>query len=146
MRITISSQARLLHVLRSVVRWQAQQAGFGDSEADCLSMAIDEAASNIIRHAYCNRPDGRLSVDVKRFDDRIEFSLEDSGPKVNPEKIRPRSLEEVRPGGLGTYFINCFMDAAIYDESFTGGNRLKLVKYLPGRGTASAQGPGQEIR
>ncbi len=109
-------------------------------------MAIDEAASNIIRHAYSNRPDGELSVDVRDFSDRIEFTLEDSGPKVNPENIRPRSLDEVRPGGLGTYFINCFMDTAAYDESFTGGNRLKLVKYLPRRGSASAQGTSQEPR
>lgn len=108
-------------------------------------MAIDEAASNIIRHAYSNRPDGELSVDFRSYDDRIEFTLEDSGPKVNPENIRPRPLNEIRPGGLGTYFINCFMDQASYDESFRGGNRLRLVKYLPGRGSHSAEGPGKEL-
>ena len=108
-------------------------------------MAIDEAVSNIIRHTYSNRPDGKLSVDVRSYDDRIEFTLEDSGPKVKPESIRPRPLDEVRPGGLGTYFINCFMDVASYDESFPEGNRLKLVKYLPGRGSPSAQGSSQKL-
>jgi len=133
LRVTISSEARLLHVLRGIVRWRAQASGFPSADEECLVMAIDEAAANVIRHTYANRADGRLALEIQTFPDRIEFVLEDSGPKVREENIRHRPLDEVRPGGLGTYFINCFVDKCSYDADFSQGNRLRLVKYLPGR-------------
>jgi len=135
MRIIISSDPRLLQVLRAVVRYRAQEAGFSESNAECLAMAIDEAAANVIRHTYGNRSDGPVTLEIRTFPDRIEFDLEDAGPKVRHEDIRPRPLEEVRPGGLGTYFIRCFMDSITYDESFSQGNRLKMMKSLPGKAT-----------
>jgi anti-sigma regulatory factor (Ser/Thr protein kinase) len=136
MRIAISSEARLLHILRGVARWRALAAGFSEPDADCLAMAIDEAAANVIRHTYGGRQDGRLALEIHRLPDRVEFVLEDWGPKVHSDQIRPRSLEHVRPGGLGTYFINCFMDSSTYDPDFAEGNRLKMVKYLPRKGAS----------
>lgn len=131
MRIVISSQSRLLHILRGVVRWVAEESGFPESDAERLAMAIDEAAANVIRHTYAGRDDAALALELRRFPDRLEFLLEDGGPRVCSEQIRPRPLEEVRPGGLGTFFISSFMDGRAYDPDFTGGNRLRMVKYFP---------------
>jgi anti-sigma regulatory factor (Ser/Thr protein kinase) len=131
MRIVISSEPRLLYVLRGVVRYRAQMAGFGQSEVDHMTLAIDEAAANVIRHAYKDRRDGRLALEILTLSDRMEFILEDSAPKVQPETIRSRSLDDIRPGGLGTYFINSCMDKCTFDERFTEGNRLIMVKFLP---------------
>jgi anti-sigma regulatory factor (Ser/Thr protein kinase) len=131
MRIVISSDARLLHILRGVVRWHALAAGFSEAEADSLAMAIDEAAGNVIRYTYSGGQDGRLALEIHRLADRLEFILEDWGPKVRSDQIGPRSLEDVRPGGLGTHFVNCFMDSSRYDPDVAEGNRLKMVKYLP---------------
>jgi anti-sigma regulatory factor (Ser/Thr protein kinase) len=145
-RVVISSEPRLLHILRGVVHYCAKQAGFSDSDADCLAMAISEAASNVIRHTLGNRHDERFGLQVTTYPDRMEFFLEDNGPKVRPESIQPRPLEEVRPGGLGTYFIKCFVDASSYDESFPGGNRLKLVKYLSPKAAESHESGGADHR
>jgi anti-sigma regulatory factor (Ser/Thr protein kinase) len=144
MRIVLSSDPRLLNILRAVVRYCAQETGFTTEEADCMAMAIDEAASNVIRHAYGNRRDERLALEIASFPDRIEFVLEDSGPKVQAGILQPRSLEEVRPGGLGTYFIKCFMDETSFDEHFPGGNRLKLVKYLTRKAALQDESPSPE--
>ena len=135
MRIAISSHPKLLNILRGVVRCRAQAAGFPESEAGWLTMAIDEAATNVMRHAYCNTCQGMVALEIRTFPDRMEFVLEDSAPKVNPEKIRPRPLSEIRPGGLGTFFIHSFMDSCSFDEQFAAGNRLVMVKYLPGKGS-----------
>lgn len=94
-------------------------------------MAINEAAANVIRHTYRGCEDAPLALEFKKFPDRLEFLLEDWGPKVVAEQIRPRPLDEVRPGGLGTFFINSFMDACSYDPEFAEGNRLRMVKYFP---------------
>jgi anti-sigma regulatory factor (Ser/Thr protein kinase) len=127
----MSSQSRLLHILRGVVRWLALESGFAESEAEGLAMAINEAAANVIRHAYGDRDDTQLALELSKFPDRLEFLLEDWGPRVRSEQIRPRPLDEVRPGGLGTFFISSFMDACSYDRDFPEGNRLRMVKYLP---------------
>jgi anti-sigma regulatory factor (Ser/Thr protein kinase) len=141
-RIIISSEARLLNILRCVVRDRAREAGVAPSDVDCLAMAIDEAASNIIRHTYGSRPDAKLALDIRTYADHLEFLLEDSGPKIPPDAWRPRALDEVRPGGLGTYFIKCFMDVIAYDEDYAGGNRLRLVKYFPPAGSTENEGAG----
>jgi anti-sigma regulatory factor (Ser/Thr protein kinase) len=134
MRIAISSEARLLHILRGVARWRALAAGFSEQDADCLATTINEAAANVIRHTYGGRQDGRLALEIHRLPDRLEFVLEDWGPKVDPDQVRPDSLEDVRPGGLGTHFINSCMDSSTYDPDFAEGNRLKMVRYLPRKG------------
>lgn len=144
MRIVLSSNPMLLSILRGVVRYGAQVAGFSAEDADCVAMAVDEAASNVIRHAYGNRHDALLAVEISIFPDRIEFVLEDSGPKVQPEVLQPRRLDDVRPGGLGTFFIKCFMDETSYDEDFPGGNRLRLVKYVSRKAAGQDESPGQE--
>ena len=131
MRIVINSESRLLHILRGVVRLHAQEAGFSEADAEGLAMAIDEAAANVIRHTYGERSDARLALEIRTLSDRLEFDLEDWGPKVCAEQIHHRPLEDVRPGGLGTYFISCFMDTSSYDQNFAEGNRLKMIKYLP---------------
>ena len=134
MRIAISSEPRLLNILRCVVKFRTQQAGFSNPECECLALAIDEAAANVIRHTYGCRHDALLALELHNLPDRVEFFLEDWGPKVCEDSIRPRPLDELRPGGLGTFFIYSFMDECSYDRDFKEGNRLKLVKYLSGKG------------
>ena len=140
MRIVLSSDPRLLHVLRSVIKCCAEGAGFPDSDAESLAMAIDEAAANVIRHTYANRPDAKLALEIRTFPDHVEFILEDWGPKVHSELIRPRPLDEIRPGGLGTFFIQRFMDESSYDGNCPEGNRLRMIKNLPRKVSSHDEG------
>jgi anti-sigma regulatory factor (Ser/Thr protein kinase) len=133
MRMVISAEPRLLHIMRGAVRFYGREAGFRESEVYGLALAVDEAVTNVIRHTYGNRPNGRLALEVRNLPDRLEFVIEDTGPKVRPGAIRPRPLDDVRPGGLGTFFMKCFTDSCSYDEAFTEGNRLRLVKFKTGR-------------
>jgi anti-sigma regulatory factor (Ser/Thr protein kinase) len=133
-RIAIDSEPRLLNILRGVVKFRAHEAGLPNSDAEYVALAIDEAAANVIRHTYGSRHDARMALEVRCLPDRLEFILEDWGPKVCEESIRPRSLDELRPGGLGTFFIYRFMDECSYDPGFKEGNRLKLVKFLKRKG------------
>lgn len=134
MRIAIGSEPRLLSLVRSVVKFCTQVAGFSKSDSEYLALAIDEAAANIIRHTYGGRDDAVLVLEIHALPDRLEFILEDSGPKVCEDQIHPRPLDELRPGGLGTFFINSFMDECSYDPNYQDGNRLKLVKFLSRKG------------
>jgi len=132
MRMVISAEPKVLQVVRGVVRYYAREAGLPEHDVDCLALAVDEATSNVIRHTYAQRPEDKITLEILNHPDRIEVVIEDRGPKVCPEAIRSRPLGEVRPGGLGTFFIKCLTDSSTYDDSFTDGNRLRLVKRIKG--------------
>jgi anti-sigma regulatory factor (Ser/Thr protein kinase) len=112
---------------------------FGFSAADCraVTRAVDEALTNIIRHAYSGKPDRPIEMffrSVHRQVDHqavagLEILLCDRGPAIKPDQLCMRALEEVRPGGLGLHFIQQSMDVVEYKRA-RGTNRLRLVKYV----------------
>ena len=96
-----------------------------------MIMAVDEACQNIIRHAYGGDPDGEIVVDIRRQDDRIAIHILDFAAPVDTTKIKPRSLDEVKPGGLGTHFIQQCMDECGFLTPPAGaGNCLRLIKII----------------
>ena len=108
-----------------------------------MTLAVDEACANIIKHTYCGLTDKPITARCMIDNQKIEFQLEDCGPLVDKTKIKPRELDELRPGGLGTYFMNVAMDEVIYDIANNPdgcGNLLRLIKYKSG---ATAGGPGK---
>lgn len=144
MRIAISSEPRLLNILRAVVKFRAQETGIPKSDAEYLALAIDEAAANVIRHTYRGQHNALMALEIRTLPDRLEFVLEDWGPKVCEALIHPRPLDELRPGGLGTFFIYSFMDSCCYDPEFKEGNRLKLVKFFSRKGAWCNDGSGSK--
>ena len=72
---------------------------------------------------------GDITLAVHRLEDGLMLRIRDFAPKVDQAKIRPRPLDEVRPGGLGTHFIRAVMDDANFIPLPDGeGNLLELVK------------------
>jgi anti-sigma regulatory factor (Ser/Thr protein kinase) len=67
----------------------------------------------------------------------LECDVRDFGRQVDPSTIRSRSLDEVRPGGLGVHIIRSVMDEVEYSRAEGGGMRLRMLKYLP-RGAADS--------
>jgi anti-sigma regulatory factor (Ser/Thr protein kinase) len=105
--------------------------GYDECEAELLVVAIDEACTNVIRHAYHNtcRP-VRLSLDRRR-DGSLEVVLRDYGTPCDPTKIRGRTLGRFRPGGLGVHFIRRAFDEVHYLPQ-PRGTRLVMRKLPPG--------------
>jgi len=101
-----------------------------DSTADMV-LAIDEACQNIIRHAYHGDSDNAIELEVERHGDGLVFSLVDQGPAVDPSLVKPRELDDIRPGGLGTHFIRRVMDEVEFCRPASGrGNLLKMVRRI----------------
>jgi len=91
-------------------------------------LAVDEALTNIIRHAYQGKP-GKMTVSVAATEDKVEIVLEDFGQKFDPTQVPPPELPRHKPGGLGVHFIRTIMDQMIYDDQGLAGNRLRLIKH-----------------
>jgi len=128
-KLELPSDPQLLGVVRSTVEQLARVAGFAEKESRSITLAVDEAITNIIRHAYEGRNDQGIELVCRGYPDRLEFLLSDHGRSVDPAELRGRALGEVRPGGLGTHIIAKVMDQVRY-EPLPNRNQLLLVKYL----------------
>jgi len=126
--LTVPSQPKYLYVIRSALYPMVIEAGFAKKETRRIVLAVDEACSNIIKHAYGGDPGGTIAVTVEDGRDRFSVKLRDRGRKVDPSTIAPRDLADVRPGGLGAHFMKTVFDAVSYDTSQGEGTLLTLVK------------------
>ena len=96
-----------------------------------IELGTDEAVTNIIKHSYKEENKKNIiEVELEFLENKLIIHLYDNGTPVNEKKIKPRELSDVKPGGLGTYFINKIMDEVIWNSSDKWVNHLILVKYL----------------
>lgn len=127
----MASDPRLLSVVRSTVSEFAGVWGFEDDQRRCITLAVDEALSNVIRHAYKNRCDQQIELSCQAHADCLEFTFLDRGEPADLAKVCAQSPDATALGGRGTHLIRQIMDEVCY-ERVSGGNRLRLKKYLPG--------------
>ena len=140
--LRIESAAANLAEVRPVA---AGDVGFLPEEIDGIVLAIDEALANCIKHGYEARAGQPIDVSLAAIQREgvpgIEITVRDYGRQVDPQTIRGRNLEDVRPGGLGVHIIGTVMDEMEYTCPQDGGMQLRVRKYLKGN-MGRAAGPG----
>ena len=98
-----------------------------------LVLAIAEAAQNIVKHAYQDNPDteDKMVVQISCNENKLQIGFYDMGTPVDPTKVKHREIDNVKPGGLGTFFIQEIMDAVEFkDGNKPWINHLVLTKKL----------------
>ena len=82
-----------------------------------LVLAIAEAAQNIVKHAYKDFPNtqDRMVVRISCKDEVLEISFFDKGKPVEESKVKHRAIDDIKPGGLGTFFIQEIMDSIKFE-------------------------------
>ncbi len=125
--LTVPGDARYLKVLRSVLESVGQIYDFEEKDIQSMQLAANEAFANIIEHSYCNQANCPIYITLSSSKDKLQLELEDEGIPLEPEKIKSRALEDVKPGGLGVHFMKSLMDEVIFDTS-NKRNRLILIK------------------
>ena len=102
-------------------------------QKDELVLAIAEAAQNIVKHGYkgVEETEDRMEIKISLKDGQLEIGFFDKGKAVVPENIKHRKLDDIKPGGLGTFFIKEIMDAAVFKKDQKGWiNHLVLTKKI----------------
>jgi len=127
--IQIPANPRYLKLIRKFVSNICEMVNFSNKQCNRITLAIDEACTNIIRHAYGGATDQPIILKTIILEDRIRFVLRDFGKKANLDSIQSRQLDEVRPGGLGVHLIKSVMDTFELKHVQTG-NELILEKYF----------------
>lgn len=116
----------------------------GDA-TDGLVLALDEACANVIRHR--DKALGCATLDVRAElspAGLLRIRLGSFCARADVAKIKPRDLADVRPGGLGTHFIEKIMDRVLYEPEPGRPERFALVmeKALAPSGGSRAPSPG----
>ena len=102
-------------------------------QKDELVLAIAEAAQNIVKHGYkgVEETTDRMEIKISLKDNDLEIGFFDKGKAVVPENVKHRKLDDIKPGGLGTFFIQQIMDAVVFREGEKPWiNHLILTKKL----------------
>ena len=98
-----------------------------------LVLAIAEAAQNIVKHAYKDFPNtqDKMVVRISCKDEVLEISFFDKGKPVEESKVKHRAIDDIKPGGLGTFFIQEIMDSIKFEPGKKPWiNNLVLTKKL----------------
>lgn len=132
--ITVSSSTDNLSVIRNFMENTAGETGFGKEDTGKIILAVDEACTNIIKHAYNYSEDGEITISVKMQNSKFTISITDGGRSFNPELIPEPDIKEYhqqkRVGGLGMFLMKKLMDDVIYKTHPDKKNQVILIKYL----------------
>jgi len=112
--LTIPAQFKNLNKVRGFVKKFARKAGFSEADSYKIQLAVDEACSNIIEHAYTGGNTGEIVCGCDYNDEELIIQLVDFGQSFDPERVESpnldSSLKDRKTGGLGLYFIHQLMD------------------------------------
>jgi serine/threonine-protein kinase RsbW len=129
--VQFSAQFEYLDEIREFVGSIARGAGFDDREVYNIQLAADEAASNIIEHAYEGVKDGVLDVSCGVKDSALTIVMIDYGGSFDPSTIPlpdlKADLADRKIGGLGIFLMRKLMDEVYYEVRSTG-NVLTMIK------------------
>jgi sigma-B regulation protein RsbU (phosphoserine phosphatase) len=129
--LRFAARAGEMRAVRAALRSALDAQEVGPELRDKLVLAVDEACTNVIRHAYCGDCDDAISLQLSREHDMLVFELRDHAPAVDPARLTARDLSECKPGGLGIPFINALMDDWKLEAAADGrGNVLRMRKRI----------------
>ena len=123
-----------LELIRDFVSRIAQNMGFSDENIHRIELAVDEASTNVIKHAYKYSPDNDIRILTRLENSKFIISITDSGhnfnPQLVPEPDLKKYIQQHKVGGLGMYLMKKLMDEVKYNTLSGNQNQVVLVKYL----------------
>lgn len=132
--LTVNSQFERLAEIGDFITDAACALGLNEEQTYDVQMAVDEACTNIIEHAYHGRPDGTIHIACEKRGNEFVVTIQDFGERFDPRQVRPprtrAPLSKRRIGGLGLFFMHKLMDRVQFDFESGRGNRLTMVKKI----------------
>lgn len=134
-KVEFSSHTGNLAPIRKFVRGFLEAYPLSEKERMLIVLGVDEACTNIIRHAYHLRDDQLISLSLEGLRNCIRMRLRDYGKQTGEGSMQGRSYDLIRPGGLGLHLIRHAFDKVDYILK-TRGTELVLTKNLDERKAA----------
>ncbi len=133
--LSVPSRTEFLALVRDVTRRMALDSGFDGAVAERLALAVDEAATNVIEHAYAGADDRTVELRFWDAGGQLRIDVVDDGAAVDPRDIPQvdlaRYASEHRRGGLGMHLMGKIMDSVTFSRAEQH-NVCCMVKRKPG--------------
>ena len=137
-KLEINSRTENLAEIREFINSAATESGFSKDAIDNIILAVDEACTNIIKHAYKYFPDGKIILNLKTDKKTFTIDIIDYGKSFEPGLVPNPDLQkyfnEKRVGGLGMYLMKSLMDEVKYISVPGEYNQVSLTKNLNSNG------------
>jgi serine/threonine-protein kinase RsbW len=132
-RLVIPSQTRYLNLVTGLAKRAAILAGLDDATAAKVSIAVDEAVTNVILHAYHGESEHDVELDIRFTGEALEIHIRHTGEGIQNNQISlpdPKEyLKHPRKGGLGLLLMSRFMDEVYFGHDL-GRCVVRMVKRL----------------
>ncbi len=131
LELHFSADPNRLCLVRALVKRAAEIVGCSHDLTENLVIAVSEACMNVMEHAYKGDYSGEIVLEIHNNDNCLLFRVKDYAEPIDLESVKPRDLDDIRPGGLGTHFIQEIMDECDMGHLEGGaGNYLEMIKKI----------------
>jgi serine/threonine-protein kinase RsbW len=131
--MNVPSKTENLSAVRDFISDAARRFGFADEDVSNIALAVDEACTNIIKHAYNFDASKEINIVVRMKSPEFEILIADKGKHFRPENVAMPDMKEYltkyKKGGLGMLLMQKLMDKVEYRIQ-PSRNVVRLVKYL----------------
>ena len=132
-QVRIPSHPRYLQIIRGMMKRINHITGFSKNNSGHIILAVDEACSNIIKHSYMNDPKGKIELSVEIHQKELKIIITDYGKQQDIKQIKPKNMDDLKPGGRGIYILNKVMDSVEYNSTLPARNEIsrneiKMIK------------------
>jgi anti-sigma regulatory factor (Ser/Thr protein kinase) len=132
--LRVPSRTEFLATVRDVTRRMAEISGFDAAQSEQLALAVDEASTNVIEHAYAGASDRVIELRYSDRGDQLRIDVVDDGLSVDPRAVPQvdlaRYASERRKGGLGMHLMGRIMDSVSFRRT-TERNVCCMLKRKP---------------
>lgn len=133
LKLKIFSKTESLVEVRNFVSKEALNFGFDEDTVNKIVLAVDEACTNIIKHAYKYVPDKIITIEVRPNREKFEVKLTDYGISFDPRVVKTPNIKssiiKYRKGGLGMYLMKSLVDKVEYNMNQNRCNTVRIIKY-----------------
>jgi len=132
--LKVESKSANLRFIREYVLQKAKSAGFVHEDLDKIELSVDEACSNVVKHAYRDGKKHFIEIKVKYNSKAFVVIVSDKGRGFDPSQLPQTDmktyLERYQVGGLGIHLMKSLMDVVEYRINPGKKNQVILVKYI----------------
>ena len=129
---TFSGDYKSLILISKFIESEGEKAGLNEDELYAVKLAVDEACTNIIEHAYEEKGDGNIVCECINLSDVFEVILNDKGKKFDPDSIAApnigAALKDLKSRGAGMFLIKKLIDEVRFEFDDELGTTLSLKK------------------
>ncbi len=137
MALSFPSDTRYLAMVRDVARRFAESSGFEKADAQQIGLAVDEATTNVIEHAYGGAGNREIEIHFDPQNDSLQIQILHDGEPIDlsrvPEFDPERFAAERKTGGMGIYIMKQVMDRIDYGTAGSGKQMCLMVRSRKGK-------------